>query len=179
MSGPTDVTGTGDLPDDRDLDEGGLDLSPRQVAPGRAGRSATRRWMPLIVLGVLALVLGFIVYEARDASLYFRNADEAVAQKKELGTKKFRLQGTVVGTPRENAAGTATVFTVEYNDVQVKVRHTGSEPAMFKKGIPVVAEGHWNEAGTEFDSERLLVKHDENYEDEHPDRVKDEQKPQK
>ena len=45
---------------------------------------------------------------------------------------------------------------------------------MFKPGIPVVAEGHWNQAGTTFESDRLLVKHDADYKDydqEHPDRV--------
>ena len=37
-----------------------------------------------------------------------------------------------------------------------------------------VAEGRWNEAGTEFDSEKLLVKHDADYEDydeENPERL--------
>ena len=48
----------------------------------------------------------------------------------------------------------------------------------------MVAEGSWNAAGTEFDSDRLLVKHTEDYkkadtdqdeyESEHPDRVVDE-----
>ena len=45
---------------------------------------------------------------------------------------------------------------------------------MFKAGIPVVAEGAWNQAGTEFDSDRLLVKHDADYEDydkKNPDRL--------
>jgi len=115
------------------------------------------------VLVVLGLVVGIIALQARGASLYFKNADEAVAQKESLGTKRFRLQGTVVGKPVEE--DTATVFTVQYNGESVTVRHTGSEPAMFKAGIPVVAEGHWNEAGTEFDSDRLLVKHDADYED--------------
>ena len=154
---------TPEIPDDRDLDEGGLDLSPRDDAPARAGRTSRRRWAPVLVLVVLGLVVGIIALQARGASLYFKNADEAVAQKESLGTKRFRLQGTVVGKPVEE--DTATVFTVQYNGESVTVRHTGSEPAMFKAGIPVVAEGHWNEAGTEFDSDRLLVKHDADYED--------------
>jgi cytochrome c-type biogenesis protein CcmE len=101
--------------------------------------------------------------QARGASLYFKNADEAVAEKESLGTKRFRLQGTVVGKPVEK--DTSTEFTVQYRGVSVEVVHTGSEPAMFKAGIPVVAEGHWNEAGTAFDSDRLLVKHDADYKD--------------
>ncbi|MCU1372483.1 MAG: cytochrome c-type biosis protein CcmE [Ilumatobacteraceae bacterium] len=167
---------TPDLPDDRDLDEGGLDLSPRDDAPGRAARTSRRRWAPIVVLCVLGLVIGIIAMQARGASLYFKNADEAVEQKESLGTKRFRLQGTVVGKPKE--AGAATLFKLQFNGVDVPVRHTGSEPAMFKAGIPVVAEGHWNEAGTEFDSDRLLIKHDADYKDydeEHPERVDENQ----
>lgn len=151
-------------PDDRDLDEGGLDLTPRDLevaAARRRGRG--RRWAPLVVLVALAGIGVFILFQAGDASLYFKNADEAVAQKASLGTSRFRLQGTVVDPPVETA--NATVFTVQYHGVDVKVRHTGSEPALFKAGVPVVAEGHWNEAGTEFESDKLLVKHDADYKD--------------
>ncbi len=170
------VVVTPDLPDDRDLDEGGLDLTPRDDAPVRRARTARRRWAPIVVLVLLGLVVGAIALQARGASLYFKNADEAVAEQASLGTKRFRLQGTVVGKPKED--GAATLFKVQYNGVDVAVRHTGSEPAMFKAGIPVVAEGHWNEAGTTFESDRLLVKHDADYKDydeEHPDRVDEEQ----
>jgi cytochrome c-type biogenesis protein CcmE len=168
---PTGSPAGDDLPDDRDLDDGGLDLSPRSTAPAQGSRWRGRRWAPLAVLAALAVVLGIILVQARGASLYFKNADEAVAQRHSLGTKKFRLQGTVVGKPRDT--GSATLFTVEFNKVKVHVRHTGSEPAMFRQGIPVVAEGHWNKAATTFESDRLLVKHDENYKDDHPDRLKD------
>lgn len=165
-----------DLPDDRDLDEGGLDLSPREDAPVRAARTTRRRWAPLVVLVLLGLVVGVIALQARGASLYFKNADEAVAEKASLGTKRFRLQGTVVGKPVEK--DTSTEFKVQYRGVSVDVIHTGSEPAMFKAGIPVVAEGHWNEAGTAFESDRLLVKHDadyKDYDDKNPDRVSEDQ----
>lgn len=161
-----------DQPDDRDLDDGGLDLTPRDDVAARAPRRAKRRWAPLAVIGLLVVVIGAIMLQAKDASLYFRNADEAVEQREELGDQRFRLQGTVVGEVAED--GAATTFTVQYGGVNVDVRHTGSEPAMFKSGIPVVAEGRWNEAGTEFDSDRLLVKHDEDYkdyDDENPERL--------
>jgi cytochrome c-type biogenesis protein CcmE len=171
----------GDQPDDRDLDEGGLDLTPRTSAAPNRRSTGNRRWAAIAVLVGLAGVLVFIVVQARGASLYYRNADEAVAQKEELGQDRFRLQGVVVGEPVED--GTATVFDVAYRGVAVTVRHTGKEPALFKAGLPVVAEGSWNEEGTRFDSDRLLVKHtedykkadtEEDYESEHPDRVVDE-----
>lgn len=168
---PTDPTDS-DLPDDRDLEDGGLDLTPRADAPVRAPRGQRRRWMPVLVLIMLGIAVGAIAMQARGASLYFKNADEAVAQKASLGTKRFRLQGTVVGKPKVDEV--ATVFKVQYHGVNVLIRHTGSEPAMFKAGIPVVAEGHWNAAGTAFDSDRLLIKHDADYQDydkKHPGRV--------
>lgn len=152
-----------DQPDDRDLDDGGLDLTPRDVAATAARRGARRRWMPLAILGALGVVVVLILMQAGDASLYFKNADEAVAERDELGTSRFRLQGTVLGPPE--ADGTATVFTVQYGGVDVTVRHTGSEPALFDAGVPVVAEGSWNAEGTEFDSDKLLVRHDEDYQD--------------
>lgn len=125
----------------------------------------------------LVAVVAFVAVQARGASLYYRNADEAVAQRESLGRDRFRLQGVVVGESVDD--GNAKVFQVAYRGVSVTVRHTGKEPALFKPGLPVVAEGSWNAAGTEFDSDRLLVKHTEDYkkadtgdyEQQHPDRV--------
>ncbi len=157
-----------DEPDDRDLDEGGLDLTPRTDRPARAG-GPRRRWGALAVLAILGVALVVVVVQARGATVYFKNADEAVHEKDQLGTRRFRLQGTVVG--KAVRGDEAMVFTVAYGGESVKVRHTGAEPALFKPGLPVVAEGHWNEAGTVFESDRLLVKHTENYTKANPDRL--------
>ncbi len=170
-------------PDDRDLDDGGLDLTPRSGAAATPRRrTGVRRWGAIAVLGVLVVVVGVIVWQAKGATLYYKNADEAIAQKASLGTKTFRLQGTVIGQPEPGNGDRPTVFRVAYNGKSVKVVHTGSEPALFKAGLPVVVEGHWNTAGTAFDSRRLLVKHTEDYqkqdkngsyEKQNPDRVVD------
>lgn len=176
-----DVSPTGPGPDDRDLDDGGLDLTPRD-SEVRPRRSSGRRWVALAVLVALGGAVAFILFSARGATLYYKNADEAVAEKASLGSSNFRLQGVVVGTPKKGTGNEPTTFDVAYNDVTVRVVHTGAEPALFKAGMPVVAEGRWNAAGTAFDSSRLLVKHTENYkeadtdgeyEEEHPDRVEE------
>jgi len=177
----TPVTGPGiDQPDDRDLDDGGLDLTPRTDAHGRTPRSrVSRRWGAIAVLVVLGVALGVIVVQARGATLFYKNADEAVAQRKTLGTKRFRMQGIVGAAPKVGNGDQPTTFPVTYNGVVVKVIHTGSEPALFKAGLPVVVEGHWNASGSAFLSDRLLVKHTENYkkaddgdyQEKHPDRV--------
>lgn len=173
-------------PDDRDLDDGGLDLRPRtdgSTPPsGRSGRN--RPWGAIVVLVVLVVAGAFIATRfLGESTLYYKNADEAVADRESLGSQNFRLQGTVVGTPEKGDGSEPSRFTVAYNDVEVKVVHTGSEPALFKAGLPVVVEGHWNAGGTAFDSSRLLVKHTEDYEkkddgnytDENPDRVEPDQ----
>jgi cytochrome c-type biogenesis protein CcmE len=121
--------------------------------------------VPLVVLGVVLVALGVVVFKGlSDATLYFRNADEAVAQRESLGTERFRLQGTVTGDPAE--ADGVVVFVVAFNGVSVDVRHVGSPPELFRPGIPVVLEGHWDRSGDVFDSDRIMIRHDASYESE-------------
>lgn len=148
-----------------------MELTPRRVddeadgsgrGPGRSGRGpgARRRWLPMLVLGLVLVAIGLFVYRGlSDAALYFRNADEAVAQRDSLGDKRFRLQGTVVDDPVR--AGDTVAFQVTYNGVVVDVEHAGDPPELFRAGVPVVLEGHWS--GDVFASDRILIKHDEEY----------------
>lgn len=161
-----DVTGTGasSAPGDADLD-----LTPRTGADPRP----RRRGGGWVALGVLALVVVtgfFVVRSLGSATVFFLNADEAVAQKAELGDKRFRLQGTVVpGSVARTADGVA--FEVVYKGVEVPVSHVGDPPQLFQPDIPVVLEGRWNDAQTAFASDRIMVKHTEEYDAENPDRI--------
>ena len=143
-----------------------LDLTPR-TAEGRR-----RRGVPAaIILVVVVAALGFIAIKALgDASLFFLNADEAVDQREDLGTDRFRLQGTVVEDSVDETDDGVT-FEVEFNDVTVDVVHRGDPPELFQPGIPVVLEGHWD--GEVYASDRILVKHSSEYEAEHEDRLQD------
>ena len=49
--------------------------------------------------------------------------------------------------------------------------HHGGPPELFKPGIPVVLEGRWQ--GDTYASDRIMVKHTEEYRAENPERVKD------
>ncbi len=145
-----------------------VDLRPRRP-PTPRGR---RVW----AIVVIALVLGALAFVATkalsDAALFFYNADEAVAKRDELGDTRFRLQGTVLGDSiRETGEGVD--FTVTFNGVDVAVTHKGDPPELFRAGEPVVLEGRWDRSVDVFASDRMLVKHDERYEEQHNDRLSD------
>lgn len=145
-----------------------LDLTPRRAPKPRARRG----WAIVVIVLVLG-ALAFVATKAlSDASLFFYNADEAVAKRDELGDSRFRLQGTVEsGTIVETGDGVD--FTVYFNGVDVDVHHRGDPPELFKAGEPVVLEGRWDRTVDVFASDRMLVKHDEEYDAENEDRIKE------
>lgn len=145
-----------------------LDLTPRAV---RAPKQ--RQWWAFAVLAFIIAGVGFVAVKAlNDATLFFYNADEAVAMRDTLGTDRFRLQGTVEsGTIVDTA--TTVEFKVQFNGVEVAVSHVGDPPELFEAGTPVVLEGRWNDTGDTFESDRMLIKHDENYEEDNDDRLKE------
>ncbi len=155
-------------------DVDGIDLTPRTAPPvggGTADRS--KRIAILGALGVLVVALVFMAYQGlNNATVFFRNVDEAVEQRDELGDKRFRLQGSVVADSVE-ADGSSVRFAVEYGGVQTDVVHAGDPPELFQPGIPVVLEGTWSDDGDWFASDRILVKHSEDYEADNPDRTDD------
>jgi cytochrome c-type biogenesis protein CcmE len=154
-----------------------VDLTPRTgpesaVASAARTRPQSSRGRKIGVSVVLALVLAagaIVLFQGlSNATMYFYNADEAVAKRAELEDDRFRLQGEVVpGTIREE--GDLVAFDVRFNGVTVAVQHEGSPPDLFQEGIPVVLEGRW--ARETFASDRILVKHTSEYKAENPDRV--------
>jgi cytochrome c-type biogenesis protein CcmE len=117
--------------------------------------------------------LAFVATKAlSDAALFFYNADEAVAKRDELGDSRFRLQGTVEEGSIVNT-GDGVDFVVVFNGVEVAVHHRGDPPELFDEGEPVVLEGRWDRTVDVFDSDRMLVKHDEDYDAENQDRIRE------
>lgn len=161
------------------------DLTPRALEPRRR-----RRWLPAVLIVVIVVAIGALLTKTLgDASLFFKNADEAVAQRTQLADKRFRLQGTVVpGSISEGELDGkgAVFFEVSFNGTALHVAHVGSPPDLFKPEIPVVLEGRWTHAelpagtfvtgaddGWYFSSDRMLVKHDASYESENKARMKE------
>lgn len=162
------------------------DLTPRTgPAPRRRKRNVPALLAVALVVGGLVLV---VVNGLGDATLFFRNADEAVAERSELGDRRFRLQGLVDGESIVSSP-VGTDFVVAYDGVDVTVSHQGDPPELFQEGIPVVLEGRWarvgegelpgpdgslpTDDGWYFASDRMLVKHTEVYIEDNPERVVD------
>jgi len=163
-----DVTGSDHRTDVATGDEerDGLDLRPLHVSSPRA-----RKRGGILVLVLVVVALAFVATKAlSDASLFFYNADEAVATRDELGDRRFRLQGTVQ-EGSITTTGDGVDFAVAFNGVTVAVHHTGDPPELFKAGEPVVLEGRWDRSVDVFASDRMLVKHDEEYNEANDDRI--------
>jgi cytochrome c-type biogenesis protein CcmE len=109
----------------------------------------------IVAIVVLAVVLSENV-------VYFRTVSEAVAQRADQGDDRFRIAGEVVpGSIAATAHGVR--FRVTDGKATATIRHTGDPPELFKPGAPVVCEGRWG-SGTAFDSDRIMIRHGNEYE---------------
>ena len=135
----------------------------------RPAAPAATKWRIAAVVLVVAAAIGFLVFKGLgDATVYFKTADEAVAEKAELGDRRFRVEGAVVtGSVRETSDGVR--FEIISAGETVPVLHRGDPPELFKPGIPVVLEGNWD--GDVYASDRIMVKHTTEYREQNPDRV--------
>ena len=146
-----------------------LDLTPRDVSPRRA-RSA-RRWPAFAVLIVIIAAIGFVLVSGlSDATTFFYNVDQAVAKKAEIGDRAVRLQGNVLPGSQATQADTVT-FTLAYHGVSVDVVHHGDVPDLFQPAIPVIIEGRFQ--GDHFESDKILVRHDNTYDEKNSKRVEE------
>lgn len=140
-------------------------------APARP-RAPMGRRRKLAAGVVIAAALGFLLFRAvGDATVYFKTADEAVAQRGDLGSHRFRIEGLVV--PGSVHDGDSEVdFTIRgQQGATVNVVHKGDVPELFQPDIPVVMEGRF--VGDDFMSDRILVKHTNEYKARNPGRVED------
>ena len=141
----------------------------------RTGGIRRRNWLGSrrrqVFAGVVVLAaIGFLVYQGlSNATEYFLTTKQAVAQRASLGSKPFRIEGSVDRGVRQ--VGGTVRFKISNAGVTVPVVSTGSPPELFKVGIPVVLEGHWGSGGT-YLSNLIMVKHSASYCAAHPNRVK-------
>lgn len=182
------------MPDIDDFDTGeggGLDLSPRHVVARPARRA---KLVPALVLVVVLAGVGFVLLRTLgDAALFFYNADQAIEQRSDLRDQRFRLQGTPFGRPisaeidQDGRVDTAVVFPISFEGAIIDVVHVGAPAELFQPGVPVVLEGTWVEGfpdgiepiadgahdGWYFASTDMVVKHDNEYRNDNPERIDD------
>ncbi len=163
-----------------------MDLTPRHeleddVEQLRRGLLRGRRFKVALVAVVLVVIAAFVLIQGlRNATLFFRNVDEAIEQREELGDRRFRLQGRVIPTTVLTDGG-VTTFDVVHNCEVASVRHVTDPPELFESPwIPVVLEGKWTPGAVTvlggaddhyFLSDRMLVKHTNEYASANEERV--------
>jgi len=118
------------------------------------------RLFVIAMLGLLAVLIGFLVANIRENLVYYRTPTEVVTEPPGATAGRFRLGGLVVaGTVVES--GSEITFAVTDGTTTVAVDHVGSPQQLFREGIGVVVEGTWD--GTVFHSDSMIIKHDEQY----------------
>ncbi|HKY14910.1 MAG TPA: cytochrome c maturation protein CcmE [Microthrixaceae bacterium] len=155
-----------------------LDLTPRDVEPAR--RPARRVVGSVVIVAVVIGVVAVLWNGLSSATVFFYNVDEAVAKQSEIGDKRFRMQGNVVRDSIDRTEG-GVAFDLMFGGDRVHVEHSGEPPELFGPKIPIVVEGQFTSApgatsaaaAAVFRSDRILIRHDNTYEEEHDDRLRD------
>lgn len=117
----------------------------------------------IIIVGALVVgALGYIAFSSMGENLvyYWTPTEMAQAGSKAQGAQ-IRLGGMVVPGTLDTKT-TPLHFKVTDNTTTVDVTTTAVPPQMFREGIGVVLEGTVGSDGV-FVSDRLMVKHDEQY----------------
>lgn len=126
-----------------------------------------RRGRYIVAIGgcVVAIVAIVVLAVALSENVvYFRTVTEAVQNRKDEGTSRFRLAGGVVKHTVVDTKNGVN-FLVTDGKHTVPVHHDGDTPALFKPGAPVVVEGHWASTAPDapFLSDRILIRHGADY----------------
>ena len=144
------------------------DLSPRPAPPAPTAKGR-RRWLPIVVVGLVLVAGGVIVTQfLRSAVDYYCNVDE-IGERSGCGTdRRLRVQGTVDEGSVHVDHG-VTTFVISFNGASLPVRYDGEPGGMFRECLPVVVHGQID--GGTFVGDRVEVKHSEEYVADNPDRV--------
>jgi cytochrome c-type biogenesis protein CcmE len=153
---------------DNSMTQSDLDLSPRP-APTRSTR-AQRKWLPLLVLGLVVVAGGVILVKFLGSAVdYYCNVDEIGERDGCDAGRRLRVQGTVDEGSVEFEDG-ITTFSMSFGGVALPVRYRGEPGGIFAECEPVVVHGEVDDAGV-LRGDDIEVKHSNEYEAENPDRV--------
>ncbi len=139
------------------------------MRPGPAPVRTSHRVRYTVVGLVLVGALGFLVAKGLGTALnFYLPANQAVAQRANLGSTTFNLEG-LVERGSIHPTPTGVDFVVTAGATHVAVENAGTPPDLFQADIPVIAVGHFS--GSTFVSDQILVKHSSTYIAAHPNRV--------
>lgn len=128
-----------------------------------------KKGLPLkwIVGGAVILVAGLAVSNLQfgDNVVYFYTPQEAYAKAADIDSKTIKVggmvkAGTVVWKPEDLALN---FVMTDMQGTDIEVSHKGTPPDMFKENSGVVVEGRIEADGKKMVSQRLMVKHSEEY----------------
>jgi cytochrome c-type biogenesis protein CcmE len=114
---------------------------------------------------ILVAALGVANLNFGDNVVYFYTPDEAQAKAAEIDTKTIKVGGMVkAGTVVWKAEDLFLEFVIsDLKGHEIKIGHKGNPPDMFKENSGVVVEGHISKDGQSMVSQKLMVKHSEEY----------------
>ncbi len=115
----------------------------------------------LVVAGVG--IAAFFALQAFQENLLYYYSPTQIADGEAPADRAIRVGGLVVDGSLSREEGTLNVeFVVTDLASEVRIKHTGILPDLFREGQGVIARGQFNSNGM-FVADEVLAKHDENY----------------
>ena len=138
-----------------------MDLTPRTSGDAATPAKKKRNWMPIAFIVVALLAGGVVVTKFLTSAIdYYCNVDEVGVRSGCNGERRIRVQGIVKQHSVKSVDGT-TAFALTFNAKTIEVEYLGDPGGVFQECIPVVAHGRMN--GETFESDRIEVKHSNQY----------------
>lgn len=146
-----------------------MDLTPRTADDTSAPEPRSRRWLPIVALGLIVVAGAILVTRFLTSAVdYYCNVDEIGERAGCEEGRALRVQGTVEEDSIQRRDGT-TEFVIAFDGAELPVRYEGEPGGIFAECVPVVVHGRVD-GGTLFGS-RVEVKHSSEYVEENDDRL--------
>lgn len=150
--------------------EPAADGDDREIVPPAARVRRRRTWLSIGLLVAVIAVGGVVVTKFLTSSLdYYCNVDEVGAKDGCETGRRLRIQGTV-DEGSLTAVDGVTTFAISFNGVTRDVVYDGDPGGAFQECIPVVVHGVMQDNGV-FNGDEVEVKHGNDYEEKHDDRL--------
>lgn len=146
-----------------------MDLTPRSPEGAPSAPRRKRRWAPMVLVAVALVGGGVVVTQFLTSAIdYYCNVDEIGVRSGCDSDRRVRVQGVVEqGSVRKEDG--ATVFRMGFNGKTLDVTYQGDPGGIFQECISVVAHGRIASNG--FDSDRIEVRHSNQYVEKNQDRL--------